>query len=362
MKTRTITWTIVFGMMFFGFLATDSLAIEILTEQDITENVVDTEDIIKLADNFIVMLDTSGSMMEPCEMDKTMTKLQVATKILNERGRLVPELGYMAGLYTFAPFKELYPMQAYDREKYGIALDQVPAKSSHPTLLQKGLSEMDPVLKGLSGKTVIFMFTDGTYSKTKGMKTPDMMVAELADKYDVCFYMISCAEGQGAQKLVQDMASANACSRVIPFGVFIVYPDYHTGALFVVKSGVEIVTTTETRIVGIAIDHTLFGFDKTESLESSNAELDELGAFMQKNPSTYAVMAGFTDSDGSAEYNLTLSRKRVEHAAAYLTKNFNIASDRLILHWYGEADPVASNDTEEGRQLNRRVQIAVGGM
>jgi OOP family OmpA-OmpF porin len=268
----------------------------------------------------------------------------------------------MAGLYLFAPFKEQYPMQAYDREKYGMALDQVPVVKGHPTLLQEGLHKMGPVLEGLSGKTAVFLFTDGTYSKTKGMKTPDRMVAELADKYDVCFYIISCADGQGAQKLVQDMASANQCSRVIPFGVFIVYPDYHTGALFVVKSGVEIETSTETRIVGIKVDHTLFGFDKTESLESSNAELDELGEFLQKNPNTYAVMAGFTDSVGPEEYNLALSRKRVEHAAAYLTKNFNIASERLILNWYGEADPVASNDTEEGRQLNRRVQIAVGGI
>ncbi|MBW1742771.1 MAG: OmpA family protein [Deltaproteobacteria bacterium] len=87
-----------------------------------------------------------------------------------------------------------------------------------------------------------------------------------------------------------------------------------------------------------------------------------LSRLRAKIPNAYAVMAGFTDSVGPEEYNLALSRKRVEHAAAYLSKNFSIAPDRLILNWYGEADPVASNDTEEGRQLNRRVEIAVGGM
>jgi OOP family OmpA-OmpF porin len=362
MKSKALILIFMFGMVLFGFRTTESVAIEILNAEDITENVVQKEDIIKMTDNFIVMFDSSGSMMEPCEMDPTMTKLQAASKILKERGPLVPELGYKAGLYLFAPFEELYPMQAYDRVKYGKALDQVPTESSKTTLLQKGLNELDGILQGLSGKTVVFIFTDGTYTKNTRWKTPDKMVAELAAKYNVCFYMITCAEGLAAEKVVQDMASVNQCSRVIPFGVFIVYPDYHTGALFTVKSDVEVQTTTETRIVGVKVDHTLFGFDKAESLESSNAELDELGAFLQKSPKTYAVMAGFTDSVGSEEYNLALSRKRVEHAAAYLTKNFNIAPDRLVLNWYGEADPVADNDTEEGRQLNRRVEIAVGGI
>lgn len=362
MNSKTATLVLAFGMMLWGFLVTDLLAIEILTEQDVTEHVVTEEDIVKTADNFIVMLDTSGSMMEPCDMDKTMTRLEVAKKTLKERGRLLPDLGYMAGLYLFAPFKVLYPMQAYDREKYALALDQVPTKSRYPTLLQEGLYRMEPILKGLSGKTVVFIFTDGTYSKTKDRKTPQRMAAELAGKYNICFYMISCPKRQGAQKLIDDIASVNECSRVVPFGAFSAYPDYHTGALFVVKPTVEVKTTTETRIVGVTVDHTLFDFGKAESLETSNAELDELGKFLQMNPSAYAVMAGFTDSVGSEEYNLTLSRKRVEHASAYLIKNFNIEPDRLVLNWYGETDPVASNDTEEGRRLNRRVEIAIGGL
>lgn len=377
MKSKTVILVLAFGMMMlFGFPATDLLAIEILTEQDITEQTITKEDIVKTADNFIVMLDNSGSMTEPCDLDKTTTRLEVAKKTLKERARLLPDLGYMAGLYLYAPFTELYPMQAYDSEKYALALDQVPTESSHPTMLQEGLYRIEPVLQGLSGKTVVFVFTDGTYTETKSMKTPremhemaasktktpQKMAAELAGKHDVCFYMISCAQREGARKLIHDMASVNECSRVVPFAAFSSYPDYHTGALFVVKPTVEVKTTTETRIVGVTVDHTLFDFDKAESLESSNAELDELGKFLQKNPSTYAVMAGFTDSVGSEEYNLTLSRRRVEHASGYLIKNFNIEPDRLVLNWYGEANPAASNDTEEGRRLNRRVEIAVGGL
>jgi len=46
----------------------------------------------------------------------------------------------------------------------------------------------------------------------------------------------------------------------------------------------------------------------------------------------------------------------------YLSNNFGISSDRLVILWYGQANPIASNDSEAGRALNRRVEIAIGGM
>ena len=92
------------------------------------------------------------------------------------------------------------------------------------------------------------------------------------------------------------------------------------------------------------------------------SELDELAAFLQKNASAYAMLVGFTDSAGSQEYNLGLSRRRAESVADYLVDNHAISRDRLVVNYYGKENPVASNDTSEGRAKNRRVEIAVGGM
>jgi OOP family OmpA-OmpF porin len=64
----------------------------------------------------------------------------------------------------------------------------------------------------------------------------------------------------------------------------------------------------------------------------------------------------FTDSKGSETYNLDLSRRRVESIASYLENNYKIARERIILNYYGEANPVASNDTAEGRAQNRRIE------
>jgi OOP family OmpA-OmpF porin len=46
----------------------------------------------------------------------------------------------------------------------------------------------------------------------------------------------------------------------------------------------------------------------------------------------------------------------------YLMNNHGVGADQIVVNWYGEANPVAGNDTEEGRAQNRRVEIAVGGM
>ena len=85
-----------------------------------------------------------------------------------ERNTYLPDLGYNFGLYEYAPkFKEVYGVQPYDRQKFGYALDQLPSKADGPTLLQRGLVKIEPVLQGLSGHTVVFLFNDGTYSDSK---------------------------------------------------------------------------------------------------------------------------------------------------------------------------------------------------
>ncbi len=65
---------------------------------------------------------------------------------------------------------------------------------------------------------------------------------------------------------------------------------------------------------------------------------------------------------GSQSYNLSLSQKRVESVYSYLTGDLRVDQARVIPFWYGEANPIASNSNDTGRALNRRVEIAVGGL
>jgi OOP family OmpA-OmpF porin len=104
----------------------------------------------------------------------------------------------------------------------------------------------------------------------------------------------------------------------------------------------------------------LFDFNLDEPRGEFRSEMDELGEFLKNKANAYAVMAGYTDSVGSEEYNLGLSRRRAESVANYLMNNYNIDQSRIVMNWYGKANPIASNDTEEGRSMNRRVECAVG--
>jgi OOP family OmpA-OmpF porin len=348
----------VLGMILPGLLP----AAEIVTEEDIQKKVVVEDNFIKLADNFIVLFDASNSMKRQYKKGLPESRYEIAKTILKEKIQQLPDLGYNAGLYLYTPYTELEPMAPLDKMGWADAVDSMPADPKGPTFLAQSLRRVEPVLQGLSGKTVVYVFSDGTYSQIEGIKQPEDYTREFASKYNVCFYVIGAPQDNIAQKRLNDMAKANACSRVISFEKFIDNPEYTTGALYTVKATERIVTTTETRIVGLNVDNVQFGFDKASVQSSYVDEVDALGMFLQKNPSAYVLLEGYTDSTGPAEYNLGLSLRRAENVANYLMENYNIADDRIVVNYYGPANPVASNATAEGRAMNRRVEIAVGGM
>ena len=197
--------------------------------------------------------------------------------------------------------------------------------------------------------------------KVPGLK-PAAKARQLAEKYDVCFYVISTADDRASQRLVETVASFDFCSRVIPFAAFIGRPEFNSGALYVVRSTATVKTVTEDRIVGIKLNNIQFGFDRADIDSEFKTRLNRLGSFLEQNPDTYAVVAGFTDSTGSEGYNLGLSMRRAIGVAEYIVSNFNVTPDRLVPLWFGAANPIGGNDTREGRRMNRRVEIAVAGI
>jgi OOP family OmpA-OmpF porin len=85
-------------------------------------------------------------------------------------------------------------------------------------------------------------------------------------------------------------------------------------------------------------------------------ELDLVAEVLKKNPEVKGEIQGHTDNVGSAEYNLKLSERRAASVKAYLVSK-GIAAERLTAKGYGLTQPIASNDTKEGRAKNRRVQL-----
>jgi outer membrane protein OmpA-like peptidoglycan-associated protein len=102
-----------------------------------------------------------------------------------------------------------------------------------------------------------------------------------------------------------------------------------------------------------------FEFNSDKILQDYYGDLDKLGkVLMAPQYSGYRVQVeGYTDSIGSESYNRRLSERRAESVKRYLTQQFPISSDRLIVRGLGKSNPIASNDTPEGREKNRRVEV-----
>jgi len=102
----------------------------------------------------------------------------------------------------------------------------------------------------------------------------------------------------------------------------------------------------------------LFDIDKSDLRPVSQTNLAELAKILNKYPDTNILIEGHTDNTGPDDHNMTLSKDRAQAVAFYMA-TVEVKSARFSTAGYGETQPIVMNDTPEGRQKNRRVDIAV---
>ena len=376
-KIRLVGLAMLLGLIMPGLIGTNVLAAEVIVKQIPVERVRVVEEVVKVADNFIVLFDASGSMQDQYGYTGQ-KKIDLAKQIYEGRVARLPDLDWNAGLYLYTPWKSFYEMQPFNKEAFIEALDQLAAYQpsisykNQPSPLGNAIKNLDPILAKVSGTTAVFIFSDGQYTLSQPKIWPVPAAKEIASKYDVCFYIISSAQTPESEKLVNDLASVNTCSRVASFDAVLSRPEYTIAALYMVRDRAIFETELISKVVGVELDNILFDYNKADIRSEYQDELDALAKFLEGNPESYVVIEGFTDSTGDPKYNLDLSRRRAESVKNFLMQteifsageaNINaIAEKRLVTLWYGKDLPVASNDTAEGRQLNRRVRLTVGNI
>ncbi len=102
----------------------------------------------------------------------------------------------------------------------------------------------------------------------------------------------------------------------------------------------------------------MFDVDKSNLRPEAQTNLVDLARILNKYEDTNVLIEGHTDSTGPDEYNQGLSERRAQSVSTYLAMQ-NVKSGRFSVVGYGEAQPIASNETVDGRQLNRRVELAI---
>ncbi len=108
----------------------------------------------------------------------------------------------------------------------------------------------------------------------------------------------------------------------------------------------------------VVLKNIYFDSDRSELLPRSSVELDKLVQIMRENPKMEIEIIGHTDNIGDVNYNVTLSRRRASQVMDYAIRN-GIEAKRLQANGFGSSQPLSSNDTEEMRQVNRRVEFRI---
>lgn len=102
----------------------------------------------------------------------------------------------------------------------------------------------------------------------------------------------------------------------------------------------------------------LFDIDRSDLRPEAQTNLVKLTTILQKYGDTNVLVEGHTDATGAEDYNMALSLRRSSSVATFLSVQ-GVARARLSAVGYGEVQPIATNETTDGRQLNRRVEVAI---
>jgi OOP family OmpA-OmpF porin len=182
---------------------------------------VSAMDLVPKIDNFIFLVDSSGSM--GWEYKATgKTKITLAKEILSDLNKHIPELGYVSSLETMAPLMTYAEPALYDTASYGQAINMIPTDIltwgfiGNPTPLGEGLVAMDSIISCMPGSKALILVTDGGHNRGK---EPVKAAQALYEKHhpELCIHVVSLAQTAQEHKLVQDMASLSSCSATITY-------------------------------------------------------------------------------------------------------------------------------------------------
>lgn len=122
--------------------------------------------------------------------------------------------------------------------------------------------------------------------------------------------------------------------------------------------GVDVSRPSEGEIEVRLTSDILFDLDSADLRATSRSTLRDLANNFEKYPDNTILVEGHTDSSGTDSYNQKLSERRAANVADFLIDN-GVSSSKITVYGFGESQPKSTNETAEGRQLNRRVEIHI---
>lgn len=201
----------------------------------------------------------------------------------------------------------------------------------------------------LKGKIIYDDLKKGNQAllEIKNLNTNRIVASTLSDKITDNYLL--------ALPIEEDYALSVTCEGYLFFSENFSLRNYND-TLFTKQENITLHSIKEGE--SIVLKNIFFATDSFELKEESNAELQTILELMQKNPKIKIEISGHTDNVGKEDYNLTLSKNRAISVKQWLENN-GINSERIVAKGYGKTQPIADNNTEEGRNLNRRTEFKI---
>jgi OOP family OmpA-OmpF porin len=301
-------------------------------------------------------------------------KFDMATQIVSRINQTLPELGQNGALRSFGHSPAVsdkntvlfYGMEEYSTYALGENLKKISeAGGTSPMYMAFNASGQEE-LNAVSGNTAVIVISDG--QPEFSLESPITLKAARALKDQLgpglCYYPILVGDDEKGAVLMDEIVRISECGFVSNAD------DLLTDAgmagfvedIFLTKKPMDKVAPAPlvlkgTNTQGIwVVDETYFDFDKSVVKPEAFDYLDQIADVLKTHPQITVKVQGHTDSIGTKAYNDALSIRRAQAVKTYLM-NKGVREERLSLEGFGFSKPVATNDTAEGRALNRRVEL-----
>ena len=311
---------------------------------------------IPRVDNFVILIDQSGSMfMEHTERKEV--KAVLVKKMLLEMNKRIPELGYTAAIQGFYPEETLIGPQRFTQSFFEQEIEMLPEKGKifgNLTPLGTEIEALDKIMGGFSGKTSVIVVSDGEVNQGED---PYEAAKYLDNEYtNICFDVISLADSAAGEETLRKINALGTCTFADGEEMISDLVAIETFLSKVLYMEVEDIATEEMKVQEVApniitVGGGYFGFDSAEINEAAwsaiaNVVVEKMG----KTPGSTLVIEGHTDSTGPSDYNQNLSERRAEAVKSFFASK-GIPTASMTTAGYGESMPRVSNTTPEGLSL-----------
>ncbi len=343
-------------------------------------------------DTFFIINDSSSSMSQtytgsgfPGQSEPT--KLAVEKELMNRMSKTIPDMALTSGLRSFGygpclswGYTKLnQAIQNHSASSFDNAINSLGC-SSGGTPVASAFEALDTDLASASGNISVILFSDGHNYDSSPTPALQALKEKYGNKLCVSTVWVGNEDEQDGQAIlegiretsgcgysttVSDMASANGMADFVK-NVFFVSATPASVAATDGDADVDGVPDSQDKCPNTpqgaradvdgcwAFHGVFFDFDQDTIKAGYEDMFDNAIKVLQNNPSLTVEIQGHTDSIGAESYNQDLSERRASTVKTHLV-NKGIEASRVTTKGFGESDPVASNESEEGRAHNRRV-------